>query len=57
MHQTSITRKINWHIMTRFCLLTVLNHMDRANLVSLARLLIFLNMARLKSERLYCDQQ
>ena len=27
------TRKLHWHIMLRFCLLTILNHMDRANLV------------------------
>ena len=29
-----VTRKLHWHIMSRFVLLTVLNHMDRANLVS-----------------------
>ena len=28
-----VTRKLHMHIMSRFCLLTVLNHMDRANLV------------------------
>ena len=28
-----VTRKLHWHIMSRFVMLTVLNHMDRANLV------------------------
>ena len=28
-----VTRKLHMHIMSRFCLLTILNHMDRANLV------------------------
>ena len=28
-----VNRKLHWHIMSRFVLLTVLNHMDRANLV------------------------
>ncbi|BDA43829.1 Putative tartrate transporter [Coccomyxa sp. Obi] len=28
----AVTRKLHWHIMLRFCLLTILNHMDRANL-------------------------
>lgn len=32
----STTRKLHWHIMSRFCLLTVLNHVDRANLVILS---------------------
>ncbi|CAK0757688.1 hypothetical protein CVIRNUC_002561 [Coccomyxa viridis] len=27
-----VTRKLHMHIMSRFCLLTILNHMDRANL-------------------------
>ncbi|CAL5227240.1 g10165 [Coccomyxa viridis] len=27
-----VTRKLHWHIMSRFVMLTVLNHMDRANL-------------------------
>ena len=35
VHQAAITRRLNWHIMSRFCLLTVMNHMDRANLVRL----------------------
>ena len=30
----TVSRKVHWHIMPRFCLLTVLNHMDRANLAS-----------------------
>ncbi len=28
----AVTAKLHWHIMAPFCLLTVLNHMDRANL-------------------------
>lgn len=31
--EKTVTRKLHWHIMSRFCLLTILNHMDRANLV------------------------
>lgn len=31
--ERTVTKKLHWHIMTRFCLLTFLNHMDRANLV------------------------
>ena len=31
--EKTVTKKLHWHIMTRFCLLTFLNHMDRANLV------------------------
>jgi MFS family permease len=30
--RATATRKLNRHIMSRFCLLTVLNHLDRANL-------------------------
>lgn len=29
----ALVRKLNLHIMLRFCLLTILNNMDRANLV------------------------
>ncbi|KAK9915973.1 hypothetical protein WJX75_006795 [Coccomyxa subellipsoidea] len=32
MVTNAVTRKLHLHIMLRFCLLTVLNHMDRANL-------------------------
>lgn len=31
--RASVIRKLNKHIMLRFCLLTILNNMDRANLV------------------------
>lgn len=30
--EARVTRKLHWHIMSRFCLLTVLNGLDRANL-------------------------
>lgn len=32
VHAEVVTAKLHWHIMAPFCLLTVLNHMDRANL-------------------------
>lgn len=34
MQPDIVIRKLNLHIMTKFCALTLLNHMDRANLVS-----------------------
>jgi hypothetical protein len=31
--ERTVTRKLHWHIMSRFCVLTVLNNLDRANMV------------------------
>ena len=33
MQPDAVMRKLHWAIMAKFCLLTLLNHMDRANLV------------------------
>ena len=33
VEKTVVSKKLYWHIMSRLCLLTVLNNLDRANLV------------------------